>query len=101
MTIGKLPLVMAVGGLAIKLLLILTWHLAPVGWLLTLITTYDPISFQVAEILTRSIFDPRRIAPGTPESLTFEALLIVTFALQCLLLGIAIRMGIQYRRRTE
>lgn len=90
-TIQRLPTLFLAAGLVLKGLLVLTWRLFRIPELLGLLTTYDPGAFWLAEKTTALIFDQRRIAPSSAETIAFELLLIVGFGIECLLLGLLIR----------
>jgi len=80
-------MLLLVCGVLLKASLVVGWRIARNETAFKIATVYDPVSFWLAELGVRLGFDQRRIAPSPLESLTFEMLLILGFALQCFVLG--------------
>lgn len=95
----RLPIWFAIAGAALKVLLIIGWRLSGSASVFQVLTSYDPGSFWLAETGVNLIFGDRRIAPSGTESLTFELLLVLGFALQCLLLGVVVQSVLQMFNR--
>jgi len=93
-------MLLLVSGVLLKAALVVGWRVARSETALKIATVYDPVSFWLAEQGVRLGFDQRRIAASTLESLTFEVLLILGFALQCFLLGMILRAIFVSRPRT-
>lgn len=96
---NRLPIWFAIAGAGLKALLIIGWRVSGSAVVFRLLTSYDPVSFWLAEMGVKLIFGERRIAPTPPESLTFELLLVLGFAVQCLVLGIVVRSILQMLNR--
>lgn len=87
----RTPLLLMIGGFAAKGVAVVVYRLFRPPGLLTLLTTYDPLGFHFANAFL-SLFNLRGIAPTAAPPL-FEVLLMVGFAVQCFLLGLAISEG--------
>jgi hypothetical protein len=87
----RLPIWFAVAGAAAKALLIIGWRLSGGVSVFRVLTVFDPVSFWLAEVGVNLILGGRRIAPSPAQALTFEILLVLGFALQCLVLGIVVQ----------
>ena len=86
-TTMRLPMRCALVGAALKGLLLVGWRLSESVTAFRLLTAYDPVSFRLADVGVRMIFGDRAIAPSPAASLTFELLLVIGFALQCLVVA--------------
>lgn len=95
MTIWRLPLILLLGGLFVKTLLVALWRGSQGPELMTLLTTLDPGAFAFAVNGVASFYDQRRIAPTPAEATLFEALLIIGFGVECMLVGLVIRWLLQ------
>ena len=82
-----LPMWCALAGAALKVVLLVGWRISGSVTVFRLLTAYDPVSFWLAHVGVRAVFGDRRIAPSPPESLIFELLLVVGFALQCVVVA--------------
>ena len=96
----RLPMLLLVSGVLLKASLVVGWRIARIETALKIETVYDPLSFWLAPEGVRLGFDQRRIAPSMLESLTFEVLLILGFALQCFLVGMISKAIFVSRPRT-
>lgn len=84
------PLLFMIGGAVAKLSGIIIYRLWHPHVLFRVLAAYDPLGFQFAEWTVRLFFDQRRVFPTPTEALVFDLLLVVGFAVQCLILGTAI-----------
>ena len=87
----RLPIWFAIGGAVLKTLLLIEWYGSRSTLAFGLLTSYDPVSYRLAQTGANLIFRSDRIMPTPPESVTFELFLVLGFSLQCLLLGIVVQ----------
>ena len=89
----RLPLILMVGGFVAKGAAVVAYRMFHPPWLAAVLTTYDPLGFQFAQVLLPMFFDLRGIAPPPGASAVFEVLLVAGFAVQCFIMGLAISEG--------
>jgi hypothetical protein len=65
------------------------WHIFRTTTLMSVLTVDDPVGVRLADALLPLFFNMRRIAPPAGAFPVFEALLILVFGLQCLVVGLA------------
>jgi hypothetical protein len=90
--ISRLPMYFLVIGAAVKTALVVLWRLYQPAHLYKLIITYDPIGIWVSETVTPLFFDQRRFAPTPSEAVFYEIVLILSFGIECLVLGLILKM---------
>ncbi|MEO8663435.1 MAG: hypothetical protein ABI693_33575 [Bryobacteraceae bacterium] len=91
MSTKRFSIAVLIGGLGTKASLVFLWRLVKSPVLSRLLTTYDPVAYAFAERLASLFYDPKRIAPGPGEAELFEIALVFGFAMECLLVGLAVR----------
>jgi hypothetical protein len=91
MSTKRFSIAVLIGGLATKASLVCLWRLVKSPVLSRLLTTYDPVAYAFAERFASLFYSPKRIAPGPGEAQIFEVALIFGFAIECLLVGLAVR----------
>ncbi len=99
MTIRQIPTYFFIVGAGFKAMLIVLWRLYQPVEIYDLLITYDPVGIWVARILTSLFFSHRRIAPTPTEAFVYEIVLTIIFAFECAVLGLVLRMTIQWLRR--
>jgi hypothetical protein len=81
--------------------LVLLWRLYQPAEIYGFLIKYDPVGIWVAENVTSLFFDPRRLAPKPSETLFFEIVLVVVFALECFVLGLILQVANELPRRKQ
>jgi hypothetical protein len=77
-------------GLATKGAMIVAYHVFRTPGLARVLTTYDPLGVLFADRVLPLFFDLRGIAPPHGAPTVYEVLLVIGFAVQCFVLGIAV-----------
>jgi hypothetical protein len=96
----RVPLILMLGGFAAKGAGILAYRLFRPPGLLRMLTTFDPAGFRFAEAALPLFFDLRGIAPPPAAHAVFEVLLVIGFAVQCFILGLALSEGRRLLRQS-
>ena len=91
MKIRRLPIYFAIVGAILKATLVVLWRLYQPAEIYAFLITYDPLGIWMAENVTSLFFDPRRLAPKPSEALFYEIVLVITFAVECFILGLILR----------
>jgi hypothetical protein len=89
----RMPLIMMAGGFAAKGAAVIVYRLVGPTGLAALLMTYDPLGWHFAETVLPLFFDLRGIAPPAAAPAVFEGLLVIGFAVQCFIVGLAISEG--------
>ena len=80
---------------------VVIWHLFRPPALLKLLTVYDPVGVRISEFGLSRVFDMRGIAPPAAAIPAFEALLILAFGLECLVVGLFFLWLRKWRRSVD
>ncbi len=88
----RLPFVLMGVGALIKAILVGLTKLGDFPTAVRLATKYDPAAFVFATWGSSLFFSPKRIAPGNGEVQIFETLLVISFGVECFVLGYIIRL---------
>ncbi len=96
MNIARLPAILSIGGMGIKVLLILLWRIFQMPELLPFWSVYDPGALWFAERVSALLFEQRGIAPSSGEAMLFGPLLVVGLGLECFAAGVLIRMVVRW-----
>jgi hypothetical protein len=86
----RLGLILMAVGLVVKCAAVVAYHLFRTPVLGRALTTYDPLGVLFADRVLPVFFDLRGIAPPPGAPATYEILLVIAFAMQCFILGIAV-----------
>jgi hypothetical protein len=86
----RLGLILMGVGLGVKGAAVVAYHLFHLPVLGRVLTAYDPFGVLFAEKVLPLFFDLRGIAPPRGGPTVFEILLVLAFASQCFVLGVAI-----------
>ena len=95
----RMPLLLMLFGMIAKGVGVAIWHLLRPPALLKLLTVYDPVGVRISEFGLSRVFDMRGIAPPAGAFPAFEALLILAFGLECLVVGLFL-LGVRELRRS-
>jgi hypothetical protein len=95
MKIGRLPVYFLIVGTVFKAVLVALWRLYQPAEIYGSLIKYDPIGIWLAETVTPLFFDPRRLAPKPSEAIFYEVVLVITFAIECFVLGLVLQMAIR------
>lgn len=82
--------VLASGGFALKGAAVIVYDLVHTPILGRLLISYDPLGARFADAVLPQFFDLRGIAPPAGANTVYEILLVIAFAAQCFVLGLAI-----------
>lgn len=94
-----MPMLLMLSGMAAKGVGVAIWQLSHSPAILKVLTTYDPIGVRLSELVLARLFDLRGIAPPEKAVGAFEGLLILSFGLQCLAIGLAAAWITRLRRQ--
>jgi hypothetical protein len=89
----RMPLILMAVGFAAKGAGVIIYRRFQPPGLGAALTTYDPLGFRFADAVLPLFFDLRGIAPPAAASAVFEVVLVMGFAVQCFILGLAISEG--------
>jgi hypothetical protein len=91
MSVKRIPVTFGIGGLALKLLLILVYPRLQWPEIVTVALTWDPVAVAFANWAGSHLFDLRGIAPAPGYEETFETVLVIGFGIECFCLGVLVR----------
>jgi len=88
----RVPIWFAIIGAVLKTMAMVGWRVSGSIMLFRLVTVHDPVSLWLAEAVVAGAFREHPIWPSLWKMATYELVLVLGFALQCLLLGMVVQL---------